>query len=436
MEIEELMTQANEIQPGDHLVALYNDEREIESYITSFIHAALSHNQRCIYITGDVDTSVVVQRLSSLLGENKRSGDLVIIDRNETYSKDGKFHPDKLIDMLRKMVRAALDDGYTALAITGEISWVLDYEDGEELIIEYEWKLNEYIFQTFPVSALCRYNLSKFSHEMIRNIIQLHPIIIWQNRIHENPYYLSPEGFKNNAIPEYQVDGWLKNIFSFSDTKRRFKTIVEKNEEEIRQLHKNMTNGIIMAFLQLLETHDEYTKGHCTNVAYLAIKLAESLDTSEGFNTKLFYAALIHDIGKTLVPKLILDKPDRLTKEEFEYIKKHPVDGANALEKIDQLEEIALAVRHHHERYDGTGYPDGLTGGNIPLMSRIIAICDSYDAITNDRPYRKAQSHTYAVQEIVACSGKQFDPNLTDLFVNRVLIHEHIHLAQAGGTKT
>ncbi|NLN45832.1 MAG: HD domain-containing protein [Clostridiaceae bacterium] len=414
---EELLFQTGEIRPGDHLVALYRDEIEIERYVTTYIHSALSKNERCIYITGDEDTSAVLQQIKALSARSEPSGDLVIYDRNDTYSKEGKFNPDKLIDMIAAFAQTAVDDGYSGLAVTGEISWVLDYEDGEELIIEYEWKLNERIFGVHPVSALCRYNITRFSDDMVRNIIQLHPLLLWQNRIHENPYYIPPEGFKTNTVAKHQVDGWLHNIDGFTDSKTRFRLIEQKSQEDMRQLHRNMTNGIVTAFLKLMETHDEYTKGHCSNVASLAVSLARRLGASEEFTMKLSYAALVHDIGKTLIPKEVLNKPGRLTEEEYAQIKMHPVYGYNALSQLDQLAEIALAVRHHHERFDGKGYPDGHAGDRIPLMSRILAICDSYDAMTNDRPYRVAPGHAYALREITACASTQFDPSLVEHFV-------------------
>lgn len=426
MPLQDLLNQAVEVRPGDHLVALYAEEKEIEDYVTSFIHSALLRNERCLYITGDVDSSAVLRRVDSLSAGSGASGELLVLDKSDVYSKGGKFSPDKLISMIQSTVEAAVEDGYNALAVTGEISWVLDYEDGEDLIIEYEWKLNEYVFDRYPVSALCRYNVNRFSHEMIRNIIQLHPLILWRSGIHENPYYISPEGFKNNTIAKHQVDAWLKNIFRFTDTKSRFQSIVDKKQEEMRQLHKNMTNGIIMAFLKLLETHDPYTKNHCSNVASLAFRLAESLGISEEFSTKIHYASLVHDIGKTIVPQGILNKPGKLTGEECGYIKMHPEHGANALGQMEQMQEIARAVRHHHERYDGHGYPDGLSGDEIPLMSRIIAICDSYDAITNDRPYRKARSHDFALAEIAACAGKQFDPELVEHFLSQFPVAEKL----------
>ncbi len=418
MPTDELLKQAKKLRPGDHLVALYQSENEIADYVSTYIHSALLRNERCIYITDDFDTSLVLEKLHALTNSLKKDEDLRILTKAETYSKNGKFNPDKLITMIKKLANEAIADGYSGLAITGEISWVLDYEDGERLIIEYEWKLNEYIFNTYPVSALCRYNINKFSDEMIKNIIQLHPIIVWRNRIHENPYYIPPLGFKDNVIAKYQVETWLENIYSFTSTKDRFRVIIENNEEQIRQLHKDMTNGVMVALLKILETHDTYTKDHCNNVSALALRLADSINATEEFKAKLYYAALVHDIGKTLIPKEILNKPSKLTEEEFDQIKTHPIIGANALSEIKEMHEIEQAILHHHERFDGFGYPDNLKGEDIPLMSRIISICDSYDAMINERPYRKAQTHSYAINEIIMCANKQYDGFLVDHFVS------------------
>ena len=418
MVLQDLLTQTNEIRPGDHLVALYEKEQEIADYVTSYIHASLQRQERCIYITGDVDTSLVLRGIEDASPDHIKSGALVVLDRNEIYSKGGKFSPDKLITLLQSMVEQALQEGYAALSITGELSWVLDYADGEDLIIEYEWKLNERVFDHYPVSALCRYNLGRFSDIMIRNIIQLHPIILWKNRIHENPYYIPPEGFKSRTTTQYEVATWLQNIYSFSDTKTRFRTLVEKKQEELHQLHQKMTNGVIKAFLKLLETHDPYTNDHCNNVAALSMRLAKELRTSAEFQARLYYAALIHDIGKTIIPKEILNKPEPLTDEEYDVIQLHPAYGAQALAEVDQMAEIASAIRHHHEAFNGCGYPDGLRGEAIPLMARIIALCDSFDAMTNDRPYRRAMTTQEALAEIKACAGTQFDPELAAKFVH------------------
>ena len=410
---QELFTQAKEIKPGDHLVALYSVEREIADYVSAYIQSALAQEARCIYIAGDLDTSEVLRPFNTSV----KNGDLVVLGHAEIYSKEGRFSPDKLIETIIDLAKTALRDGYTSLAITGELSWLVNYDDAEEQIVEYEWKLNKRVFDKYPVSALCRYNIRKFSDTVIRNVIQLHPFILWQNKIHENPYYIPPEGFKDNALAQHQVKVWLENMDRFTNQQSRFQMIYARKQEEIRQLHRDMTNGIISAFLKLLEMHDPYTKDHCTNVASLAFRLADKLGMPDDFKTKIYYAALIHDIGKTIIPKEILNKPGPLTASEYEQIKMHPAYGAQALAQVNPLEEISLAVRHHHERCDGKGYPDGLSMDEIPLMARIISICDSYDAMTNDRPYRTALTHEEAMQEILRSAGGQFDPSLVKQFI-------------------
>jgi HD-GYP domain-containing protein (c-di-GMP phosphodiesterase class II) len=128
-------------------------------------------------------------------------------------------------------------------------------------------------------------------------------------------------------------------------------------------------------------------------------------------------ASVLHDVGKIAVPEVILNKDGKLTEEEFSYIKEHPARGESILKPVVELNEVCRIVRSHHERYDGKGYPDGLTGQAIPLGARIMAVADTYDAITSDRPYRKGKSHNYAVKEIVKCSGSQFDPEVVENFI-------------------
>lgn len=413
-----LLQQAEQIRPGDHMVILYEDEKEITEHLSAYIHASLERNERCIYITGDTDTGGILRELASLQDdEGTGNGDFVILDRDEAYSRDGRFEPDRMIELIRSSTREALDDGYNGLSVTGEISWVLDYEDGRERIIEYEWKLNEQVFDHLPVSALCRYNLTKFSHEMIINIIQLHPFLIWNGQIHENPFHIPPEGYKNNEIARYQVQVWLENIGRFSDTKSRFRETMEKKERELEALHRTMTEGIVRAMVELLSVHDHSTNRHSDNAADLAKRFALHIGLSEEEAAQAYYGGLVHDIGKTLVPREILNKPGLLTAEEYEVIKRHPVDGANALAHVSDLAAIADGVRYHHERWDGKGYPAGLVGDQTPLLARILSIVDAFEAMTNDRPYRSALTRVEALAEIRRCAGTQFDPDLAVHFV-------------------
>jgi len=418
LSINTAIEEAMQIQSGEHMVILYEQEEEMVEYLSAYIHSSLIHNKRCIYITnGDMDESIVLERVESLSLGREQSGDFIVLNKEEAYSKEGRFNPDKMIDFLRTLVEEAIAEGYSGLAVTGEISWVMDYENGRELIIEYEWKLNEQIFDRYPVTALCRYNMTKFSDEMIINIIQLHPYLIWQNTMHQNPFYIEPEGYKNNEIAKYQVQAWLQNINGFTNEKSRFRNMLSKKEKEMEEFHKATREGIIKAMVELLSTHDAYTNNHSENVADLTSEFGKQIGLTEEALAKAYYAGMVHDIGKTLIPREILNKKTKLTEAEYAEVKKHPVYGGSALGHVAKLKEISKAIHYHHERWDGRGYPEGLAVEEIPQLSRMLCIVDAFDAMTDDRPYRKAFTEEHALAEISACAGKQIDPVLAGQFI-------------------
>ena len=127
-------------------------------------------------------------------------------------------------------------------------------------------------------------------------------------------------------------------------------------------------------------------------------------------------SAVLHDIGKIGVADRILQKPGKLEADEFSEMSQHPVLGAHILDHVKSLRSLLAGVRHHHEKYDGSGYPDNKKGGEIPLIARIISVADAFDAMTSNRHYRKALSHETALNELQACSGQQFDPHVVDAF--------------------
>lgn len=176
----------------------------------------------------------------------------------------------------------------------------------------------------------------------------------------------------------------------------------------------------IASLTKTLEARDSYTAGHSDRVAELSSHIAESagFDGEEVF--KIHVAAHLHDIGKIGVPDCILLKEGKLTSREFECVKKHTEIGFGILREIPDLTGIAEVVLHHHERYDGKGYPAGLSGVNIPVGSRIIAIADSFDAMVTNRPYRKRLSVTEALYRIEKEAGTQFDPGLTGVFLSSI----------------
>lgn len=169
---------------------------------------------------------------------------------------------------------------------------------------------------------------------------------------------------------------------------------------------------IVEMLTTLVEDKDIYTSGHSKRVAMYASKIGEKIHLSKHEQEHLYYAGLLHDIGKILTPDVILIKPAKLKTAELDIIKKHPIDSEKMVSCLTPLKQYAKSIRHHHERYDGKGYPDGLKGEDIPLFSRILAFADAFDAMTTNRIYKHKKSIEKAVEEIKKQSGLQFDPLL------------------------
>jgi putative nucleotidyltransferase with HDIG domain len=170
-----------------------------------------------------------------------------------------------------------------------------------------------------------------------------------------------------------------------------------------------------------LEARDAYTRGHSERVARLSLRIAERLGLDADQRRELYSAAMLHDIGKIGVRDDILLKPASLTEAEMDVIRSHPALGDTILGPLKFLGRVASLVKHHHERWDGTGYPDRLTGATIPLPSRIVAVADCYDALTSDRPYRDSMTGDNALDEIRKNAGSQFDPQVVAALVEALV---------------
>ncbi|GAB4383720.1 MAG: hypothetical protein Kow0022_04280 [Phycisphaerales bacterium] len=183
------------------------------------------------------------------------------------------------------------------------------------------------------------------------------------------------------------------------------------------QLERDSFRGTIEAFSAALDAKDPYTQGHSERVATLARQLAVHIGLDEPTCEQVYIAGLVHDIGKIGVPESVLCGRQRLTDEEFAILKTHPEVGERILRGIPLLAAALPGVRHHHERWDGRGYPAGLAGEEIPLMARILAVADSFDAMSSTRSYRPGQSRQRVLDELRRCAGQQFDPALVEAFM-------------------
>jgi HD-GYP domain-containing protein (c-di-GMP phosphodiesterase class II) len=187
--------------------------------------------------------------------------------------------------------------------------------------------------------------------------------------------------------------------------------------KELEEQQHTLLKSVICAFNQLLDLRDLGTGIHSTRLAEWAVRVARKLGLAESDFYQLEAAALLHDIGKIGIPDAILKKEGKLTDEERALMNKHPEYSWSILRLFPGLDKASLYALHHHESYDGAGYPGGLKGGEIPIGSRIIAVIDAYDAMISNRCYRKGLAHEEAVRRLTAAGGTQFDPMVVQAFV-------------------
>lgn len=210
----------------------------------------------------------------------------------------------------------------------------------------------------------------------------------------------------------------LLYILLYGSIKRTSTEIIKKNQEL-----EDANINTILTLAKAVDARDSYTMGHSERVMRYAVKLGERLNLPYDTIKRIEESALLHDIGKIAIPDALLNKPGKLTEEEYNIIKSHPVKGYDILKPIIHFEEIRKIIRHHHERIDGYGYPDGLAGAEIPMESRILAVADAFDAMTSDRAYRKALTVDKALEELKRVKGSQLDEYIVEEFID--VVHEN-----------
>lgn len=208
---------------------------------------------------------------------------------------------------------------------------------------------------------------------------------------------------------------------------RKYRMYLEQRVKEQADKIKESFLNSVRSLIYALEAKDIYTSGHSQRVTDMAVEIAQAMGLDEAQLEKIRLAGILHDVGKIGVPESILNKPDRLEKYEYDIVKTHSELGERILGSVITDKEVLQAIRHHHERYDGGGYPDGLSGDNIPRAAKILAVVDAYDAMTSDRPYRKAVPHSQALIELEKGCGTQFDPEVVTVFLTRVVSKFQAH---------
>lgn len=251
----------------------------------------------------------------------------------------------------------------------------------------------------------------------------------------ENTYFKGQENQPNNNITisigvssyphrsssKYQLintaDDALYMAKAFSRNRVELYHSVLDNLYENMDINKDTIKSLKL-FISMINVKDRYTYGHTERVAIYAKYFGEYLDLSEEDKVNLQVSSYLHDIGKLEIPEDVLNKKEKLTEEEFAMLKTHPQAGVDLIKNIKQFEKFKPIIKHHHERYDGFGYPDGLKGKEIPYLSRVLTIADSFDAMTSNRPYNKVKTKEEGINELRNHAGKQFDPVLVEKFID------------------
>lgn len=219
--------------------------------------------------------------------------------------------------------------------------------------------------------------------------------------------------YEQTAAANEQLNAYIREL-------NLTKEELNKKNKELSRYNDEIHTGYLQTVTALansIQAKDAYTMGHCQRVMEIACQIAAIMGCSENEKEELRYSAILHDIGKIGIPATILNKRDKLTDVEYEEIKKHPLISYSILKDVEFIKGGLVAILQHHERFDGKGYPYGIKGEEICLAARILCVADAFDAMTSDRPYRKAMPTEAAVKEIVKCKGTQFDPAVVDSFL-------------------
>ena len=218
----------------------------------------------------------------------------------------------------------------------------------------------------------------------------------------------------------------VQQIYDFRKIRHDLENEVNKKNIENEQ----MLIHIVKTLAGTIDAKDTYTNGHSSRVADYTKEIAKRFGYSESAQNDIYMMALLHDIGKIGVPDAVINKPGRLSADEFEIIKKHPVTGSKILENIEEKKELATGARWHHERYSGGGYPDGINGEEIPEQARIISVADAYDAMTSSRSYRDPMPQEKVREEIEKGSGTQFDPRFASIMLEMIAEDKNYDLSE------
>lgn len=342
----------------------------------------------------------------------------------------GKVETIKTMAQLDKEILSNIDKGTILRTATALVNRVIPSErtsivlrEGQRFRIVCEWGAGSFQDKTYPLEGshfetFEKNRISLFFSDIERDDCPYHRE---QSSVGIKSILLVPLATQEGVIGfldigSAQYGRMTPEHLSTAENIASQISVALENSRLYEELQRLLINTIT-SLASAIDAKSPWTKGHSERVTRYAVEAGREIGLPEKELERLRLAGLLHDVGKIGTFDVLLDKPGRLTAEEFELVKQHPRKGAEILAPITQLSDLIPVILHHHERYDGNGYPDSLRGEEIPLQARILCVADSLDSMTADRPYRPAPGIAYAVSEFRRCSGTQFDPKVVDVFL-------------------
>ena len=406
--------------------AFYDSIDEFGNHIRSSLRKSdifmrNSKNQYFVFVT-DIRADSVDTILSHILDPWKARNISNLVITHETEFIGSK---ETGLDLNTKTV-VVVDDDVINLQVAGKVLssdgiHVVALKSGEALFeyIEKEEELPSLILMDVKMPGMGGFDCIKKLHSLESAASRIPVIFLTADESEgaerEGLMLGAMDFIRKPFIPEVLLLR-VNHIIQLVTLQKQLYSEVEQKTRE----NKALFLQTISCLAAVIEANDVYTKGHSMRVAQYARNLAKRMGYSEAKQDEVYMISILHDVGRIGIPVEILNKPGRLMDEEYEIVKRHAEMGESILKKIESNPNFALVVRHHHERYDGTGYPDGLKGNEIPEESRIIAVANAYDAMSSDRVYRLRLSTEKIISEIENGKGTQFDPEVAEIMLEMI----------------
>lgn len=412
-----------------------------------------SEGDSIIYIYRANDDNYVVFILDKNFFPNLNNGKYMLRILNENHNQIfssqkvelSKEHRNEIIDstrdeddnryLYRKDKNSVVFSGYIEDSKISNIKIVIEHDISEIFNPKY-WII--YFVGVIIIGVLSAITLTIKIFKIIKEHLNLIKGML--DKVGKGKY--------NFTVPaKYQMKEWISvfnKIATMSKSIREREHQLSMYNQELMDAHESIESmykklkstdaekrnqfiEVIASMLNLIELKDEYTAGHSKAVTQYAGIIAREMNTKHGYRIdedKLRVGSILHDIGKIGIDENVLNKPSRLNRDEYEIIKSHPSNGAKAIKGIQDFQIELAIIELHHEKYDGTGYPNGLKGDEIPMEARIVSVADAFDAMTSNRPYRNAMTSNEAIVELVKCKGTQFDPKVVDVMVTLIKMNK------------